>query len=286
LGAIAVQSNDAYVLDNQKGEVYRCRISARDCAVVLKAGDSAGGKQVGSLLAMTLRVGSLVVLDSNLTAYIFSADTSAWQAVSLGGGPGMATPKDLASYDGNIYLLASKPGQISKYIAGKYDGTPDDWIKDPASVDQTKDAVAMAIDGSIYALMPDGRIVVMQGGKATRTLTLKTSGDLPARAQLFTSTDTQDLYAFDPTAGSITRVSKEGQVKATLKGSTGAGADAASQWSGMTVDEGRGKVYLLQGRQVFEASLSPSAGSDKVSPIAPADTTQTSQPLARPTVAP
>ena len=36
LGAIVVQSNDAYVLDNQKGEVYRCRISAHDCAVVLK----------------------------------------------------------------------------------------------------------------------------------------------------------------------------------------------------------------------------------------------------------
>ena len=54
---------------------------------------------------------------------------------------------------------------------------------------------------------------------------------------------------------------------------------------GMAVDEGRGKVYLLQGRQVLEASLSPSA-ADKASPIAPADTTQTSQPLAKPTAAP
>src|SRR5207237_4793576 len=138
-----------------------------------------------------LRVGSLVVLDSNLVAYIFSADTSAWQAVPLGGGPGMATPKDLASYDGNIYLLASKPGQISKYVAGKYGGTPDDWIHDPASADQTKDAVAMAIDGSIYALMPAGRIVVVQGGKAARTRPLKTGGERPASAQLLTSRDTQ-----------------------------------------------------------------------------------------------
>ncbi|MFL5732167.1 MAG: hypothetical protein ACJ78Q_03120, partial [Chloroflexia bacterium] len=283
-GAILVQSNDAYVLDSAKGEVYRCRISARDCAVVLKAGDSAGGQQVGSPLLMTLRVGSLVVVDSNLAAYIFNADSGSWQAEPLGGAEGLDKPRELASYDGNLYLLAAKPGQISKYVPGKYGQPPEDWVKDAASVDQLKDPLAMAIDGSIYVLTPDGKIAVMQGGKIARTLDLKTDAALPPSAQLFTGTDTQDLYAFNPGAGTITRLSKDGQVKATFKGS--AGAEPAGSWSAMTVDEGRGKLYLLQGRKVYEASLSTTPAKQEANPIAPPDPTQGSQPLAKPTIAP
>jgi hypothetical protein len=112
-----------------------------------------------------------------------------------------------------------------------------------------------------------------------------TGGNLPPSAQLFTSTDTQDLYVFDPADTTISRMSKEGQLRATFKGSPDPAAP--SRWSAMAVDEGRGKLYLLQGRQVYEAGLHPTPNKEQTTPVAPADTTQQrSQPLPSATAAP
>ena len=45
LSSIVLQSNEAYVMDKQGGTVYKCHISSKDCAAVLKTGDSAGGQE-------------------------------------------------------------------------------------------------------------------------------------------------------------------------------------------------------------------------------------------------
>ncbi len=274
-GEIIVQSNDAYVLDREKGSIYRCHIATRDCAAILKSGDDAGGQKVGTLLAMTFRVGNLVALNKDLVSFVFNADTSSWQAQQLGGADGLDRPKDIASYDGNLYLLAAKAAQISKYAAGKYDQPPTDWIAGPTNVDQVKDPVAMSIDGAIYMLLSDGKILVLEGGKVVRTIPAKPNDEDPA-TQLFTSTDTQDLYLLKPAAGSITRMTKEGQLRATFKPSKASGL---TSFAAMTVDEGSGKLYMLAGRQIYEASLrAPAPGV-----LAPANP---GQPAPRPTAAP
>jgi hypothetical protein len=276
-GGIVVQGNEAYVLDREKGRIYRCRIAARDCSVVLKSGDTAGGQKVGALAAMTLRVGSLVALDANMVAFVFSADTSSWQAELLGGSEGFARPKDLDTYDGNLYLLAAKPGQISKYISGRYAEPSEDWVKDPASAEQIKEPVSMGIDGAIYVLLADGKVLTMQGGKVTRTIVPKKL-ESSSNTDLFTSTDTQDLYLLSPSDGTVTRLSKEGQTRATFKSS--AGPEALGAISAMTVDEGRGKLYLLSGRQVYEASLTARRAG------VPSEAAPSDQPASRPTAAP
>ena len=280
-GVILVQSNDAYVLDKDNGKIYRCRIAARDCTTVLKSGDSAGGQKVGPLLGMTLRVGNLVALDKNLTAFVFSADTSAWQAQALGGAQGLDKPKDIASYDGHLYLLASKGAQISKYVSGRYDQPPEDWIKDTASLDQVKNPVSFGIDGAIYILLSDGKILVLQGGQVVRTIPAKAADPNPP-TELYTSTDTQDLYLLRPTAASISRMTKEGQVRATFKPGAASGISALS---GMTVDEGSGKLYMLAGHRVYEAPLRAAAPGVNTTGTVPQPAGQ-SQPVVRPTAAP
>lgn len=275
---IVAQSNDAYILDREKGKIYRCRISTRGCTPVLGTGESAGGQKVGQLAAMTLRVGSLVAVDNKLTAYVYDADKSAWQAQVLGDASKLEQPKSIATYDGNLYLLGSKPSQISKYASGQYNAPPDDWIKDPASAEQVKSPVALAIDGSVYVLLQDGNIVVMEGGKISRTIAVK-AGGAGAPTALFTGTDARDLYVLRSSEGTVTRISKEGQVIATFKVS---GTVAQSKGlSGMTVDEGRGKVYLVEGRQVYEATLlGRAAPVGDQAPVVPAKTTV--KPLAAP----
>lgn len=275
---IIVMSNDAYVLDRGSGKVYKCGISARSCAPALSAGDTAGGQKVGRLVGMTMRVGNLVAVDDKLMSYVYSPDTSAWQAEQLGGADKLQKPVGIATYDGNLYLLGAKTGQISKYVAGKYGSQPDDWIKDQASSDQMKNPVAVAIDGAIYVLLNDGKILVMQGGKVVRTITPKAVSEAAPNA-IFTGTDTRNLYTLEATNGAITQISKDGQTLGTFKAP--ASDSNLATLSGMTVDEGRGKIYMVSGQKVYEAVI-PGSASQTLTTIPPLPI----QPAARPTVEP
>jgi hypothetical protein len=282
IAGVVVQGNDAYILDRQKNSIYRCRISTGNCTVVLNAGDSAGGQKVGRLVGMTLRVGNLVALDDRLVAYVFDADTSAWQAQPLGDADKLDLPADVDSYDGNLYLLGAKPAQISKYFAGRYGEPPQDWITDPATLEQVKDPVGMAIDGHIYLLLGDGTVLVMQGGKVIRTITPEVTG-MAEPSELFTSTETRDLYILRSADGTITRLSKEGRrigrYKAPADNETLATIDT------MTIDEGRGSVYLVRGRHIYQARLTAPAGTLDA-PAEPDSTDQPAQPGTRPVAEP
>lgn len=270
LSGMVIQGNDAYLLDKERGKVFRCKIASRECTVVLQSGDTAGGQKVGKLAAFTSRVGNPVVLDSNMVAYVYATDTSTWQAQPLGGAEGLSNPKDFATYDGNLYLLSAKPGQISKYSAGHYGEGPEDWIKDGASSDQVKDALAFAIDGAIYTLLPNGKIVVMQGGKATSTLSPQLPEGSGPPAGLLTSADLQGIYLWYGTPATVVRLSKEGQLISTLKPAK----ESPASISGITVDEGRGKIYLLQGSNVYEAGLISKGSGPAASPSQQTPSTQ------------
>ena len=110
LSDMVIQSDDAYLFDKAAGRIYRCKIAAQTCAPVLSSGDTAGGEKAGNLIAMTMRVGSLVAVDDKLVSYVYNADNSAWQAQPLGDAANLQKPKDVATYDGNLYLLDFEAG--------------------------------------------------------------------------------------------------------------------------------------------------------------------------------
>ena len=270
LSSVIVQSDDAYLFEKNEGRIYRCKIAAQTCAAMLASGDSAGGEKVGKIIAMTMRVSSLVALDDRFVAYVFDADASAWQAQPLGDAANLQTPKDVATYDGNLYLVGAKPGQVSKYASGAYGGAPTDWIQDPASMEQMKDPVALGVDGSIYVLLGDGAMLVMQGGKVVKGISPAGNNSSPA-IDLITGTDLSDIYLLRAD-GTITRVTKEGQTVATLKSDPSPDGVALT---GLAVDEGRAKVYLLRGHLVYEtvlpgqAALPPADGDAQQPPVKP-----------------
>ncbi|MEO8286385.1 MAG: hypothetical protein ABI670_08085 [Chloroflexota bacterium] len=291
LNEIIVQTNDAYVLDRTANTIFRCQIAASTCTAVLSEGESAGGQKAGKPIAMTMRVGNLVALDDKLTSFVLSPDTGAWTAEPLGNASSLQTPIDISTYDGNLYMLGAKPGQISKYPSGQYGQPPADWIQTPESSDALKSPVAMAIDGVIYVALADGKILTMQGGKVDRTITPKPVAGQAAATRLFTGTDVSDLYLMRADDGTITRISKEGQTLATLKAPAGAGLD---KLSGMTVDEAKGKYYMVAGRKVYEATVAaPTTGSNPTngtkqveSASVPVDALKNEAPISGPTVRP
>jgi hypothetical protein len=247
---LVISSNNAYMLDKASGTVYRCQLSTQACAPSLKSGDSAGGRTVGQIVAVTQRVGNALAIDDTLTAYLFDATSETWSAEPLGNAAGLGKPLGVATYDGHLYLLGSKPGQISKYSSGAYSAPPADWIADSGSVAQVKEPVALAIDGAVYILLTDGRVLIFQGGKLTATLTPKSTTNAPATGMV-TDTNTRDLYILYGASGTITRLTKEGQTLVTLRGPEG----KLQSLNGLAVDEGKSKLYLIEGRKVYEAVL-------------------------------
>jgi len=278
---IVVQGNDAFVLDDSAQKIYRCKIAAQNCTVALSSGETVGGQKVGKLTNLTSRVTNVVALDETRVAYIFDPDSNAWQSQPLGDASKLQVPKDIATYDGNLYLLGARQNQVSKYASGAYGEVPDEWIKDPASLAQVKEPVAMAIDGVIYVVLKDGKILAMQGGKVVRAISPKDTGSGAAPSDIFTGTDTRDLYLLRSSEGSISRITKDGQTLSILKAPI-ANEELATV-DGMTVDEARGKAYLVSGTRVYEAQL---AGAGSTTPQTDAAKGTESKPDARPTAEP
>ncbi|MDQ3928121.1 MAG: hypothetical protein M3328_03125, partial [Chloroflexota bacterium] len=250
---LIVAGNEAFVLDRSTAAVYKCNISAKTCVKTLGAGDMAGGQSAGQPVAITTRQGSVLVLDDKLSVYVYHAENGSWSAEQLGDAGKLGVPRDIATYDGNLYLLGAKPGQVSKYFSGKYGEAPADWVTDPATVEQLSNPVAVAIDGSIYVLLADGKIVAMQGGKSTGSITPKPGPSAAPATDIFTSPETRDLYVLRSAGGAVTRLGKDGQTLATFMGPVGANP---MTFNGFTVDEGKGEMYLVSGNKVYHASLS------------------------------
>ncbi|MDQ5823299.1 MAG: hypothetical protein M3441_03695 [Chloroflexota bacterium] len=249
---LIVAGNEAFVLDRAAGAVYKCNVSAKACVKALGAGDVAGGQSAGKPVAITTRQGNILVLDDKLSVYVYNGDNGSWSAEQLGDASKLGVPKDIATYDGNLYLLASKPGQVSKYFAGKYGEPPADWITDPATVEQLSNPVAVAIDGSIYVLLADGKILAMQGGNVTGSITPKPGPSTAPATDIFTSPDTRDLYVLKSAGGAVTRLGKDGQTVATFMGPA---RGNPITFNGFTVDEAKGEMYLVSGNRVYHASL-------------------------------
>ncbi len=157
----AVLSGDImFLLDSGRGIIYATDL-AGSIKPLLKTGDAAGGSVFGKPLVMTARMDSIVVLDEQNISYIYNRAQNNWTAAKLGDASSWVTPvRQMATYQGNLYLIGPGGGQILKYNPGNYVGNPDEWVN-PSTVDSLKldKTSAFAIDGSIYTLSKEGRFL-------------------------------------------------------------------------------------------------------------------------------
>ena len=153
-----------FLLDKGRGSVYQLDANGTgQPKTILKPGDQVGGHDFGKPLAMSNRLDSIVVLDDKNTAWVYNRATSAWSATVLGGAAGWTNPvRHIATYDGNLYVIGPANNQILRYSSGSYQGNPDQWL-DAGVLDQVNidRAAAFGIDGQVYALSNDGKLMIM-----------------------------------------------------------------------------------------------------------------------------
>jgi hypothetical protein len=271
-----------YMLDSNAGVLYHMPRSGGAITPILKPEDTVGPLVVGKIMAQTWR-------EDNVVAVAQSGDTgpftfyfrngSEWGYTLLAGSETWlrAGPHFRAvNYGGNLYIwdAGAAPGladQVQKYFSGRYGEFPDPWIKDSGG-QKTTNALDLAVDGNVYLLMPDGRILVFEAGTYKREIVPQgvnpaiitptgffVTGD-PESGSIFMIADNQRVLEIDKQTGMLIQ-----QVRARPNG-----PNHLDQLTNLYVDTSgpRPVFYLVNGGQILRAAL-----PDRPPPFRPAPQT-------------
>ncbi|HMA34016.1 MAG TPA: hypothetical protein VKY74_05990, partial [Chloroflexia bacterium] len=296
---VIVHDGNAFLLDKGSGRLYRFTISTTQLLPLLAPGDQVDligtvnqKARVGPLIFATWRPttegGDLAALDDSRTAYIWTPATETWQAFALGGADKLDRPLDMAAFDGNLYLLGAKPGQVSKWVAGGYNNPPLDWLSPAASSEvRSRKPVAMAVDGDIHLLAYDGRIITLSAGEVKNTIALPVWPQIAIPRAIFSTEASLSIYVVELAEKRIIRVDK---ATGAVQGQLEAPADSAA-FDGLRniyVDEAAGKIYVLSGKKLYAATLPslPTAPGTAVPALPAANPGPTAAPTVPPTSTP
>ena len=163
-------------------------------------------------------------------------------------GEAWGTIQDAAGYGGNVYLLDTKEQMIWKYepYSGGL-GDPRYYLRGNSEL--PKDAVAMAIDGSVWVGSKTGEVrVYVQGFQQDFALSNVPNAFMEVRA-LFTDEDQKNLYILDGKAQRVVVVDKQGVYQAEYSSPVFADAKAVA------ADEASSALYALTAEQVYRLNL-------------------------------
>lgn len=270
LSRVVVSGESVFVMDKGPNEVYRfTRSSLGDTVTpasdkpIIRKGDPAGDKTVGDLLDMTWieaatanQRSMLYVLDATgaLLAYdevygqkVLQIDRTKWVSAQL-----------MAGYNGNLYMADSGADQIWRYgpTANGYEGEAAGWFQAGKQPDMA-DVVGLAIDGRIWLLYSDGRLLKFLSGEQQPFAWSELPNPLNAPTALAVSQEGDRLYVADPGNARIIEATKDGKFLRQFKAREG---DVLRNVRHLYLDEAKGFFYILTGDQLYKASV-PQAGS-------------------------
>ncbi len=150
-------------------------------------------------------------------------------------------------YAGKLYVLDDSADEIYRFPKlGNSFGSPTSWIKN--GKEYLEDARAIAIDGGIYILTKD-KLFRFFSGSFEKEIPLFINPTLENPKQIWTESESNLLYFLDPPTKRMVSTTKEGKINKQW---------TSSQWNDLQnfiVDEKGGKIYLLNGLDVYEINL-------------------------------
>lgn len=250
------------------GSLYQLKPGSREMVRVLKQGETVpGGKQtIGSLWGVSVDVNGLYTLDGKR---VFKLDNNGdWTAESLGVIPGLQPwkPSPTGAFGGNVYMLVPDYRQLYKFPPpeeGSKTSQPIDWVRNEDRTDLNH-AVDFVVDGEIYILMDDGRVLTYYKSGLVRQTQPQGLGNGKPLALTGAGGDNL-LYMLvsdgDGQSGRIICFDKEGkqfyQLRLPPGFSTGdvKVAPPFAHVRDFAVDEGTGTVYLFTDDAIWTAKF-------------------------------
>jgi hypothetical protein len=159
--------------------------------------------------------------------------------------PANSKISSLATYLTYAYLLDSESSQIYRYprAEGGF-GEKTNWLKD--SIDLSS-ACCMAIDENVY-LINSGLVIKLFKGQK-QELNLEPTINPFTPEEIFTDSDTQNLYVLDKENGRIIKYGKDGELLGQYL------HEDIKKSTGLAVDEKNGKAYLIASEGLFSINL-------------------------------
>jgi len=149
------------------GDLYRLRPEAREIQRVLATGTDVEGAKVGELFGVAYDGDYLYTTDGVNVYFAGNAEGSVWQSMRLEEineqGPWPDGP--IAAFSQNMYILESGYRNIYMFATNPDETTtpPIDWVLTSVRASLNR-AVDMTIDGNIYVLLDDGRVLTFRRG--------------------------------------------------------------------------------------------------------------------------
>lgn len=170
----------------------------------------------------------------------------------------------MATFAGHLYVWDSKVKQLWKYGSGLYADLPTGWITNAGDASLER-IVDVQIDGLVYLLSRDGRVLVFEGGQLIRQFEPpKLTIPLTAVARFIVTPDVIGadgqtveqpgyIYLLDTRNERVLQLSKTDgsliqQMQARSRG-------PLNQLTDLAVDETRRVLYLANGSRVIRAAL-------------------------------
>jgi len=153
------------------------------------------------------------------------------------------------SYAGNFYILEKSASLIWRYTSHE-DGfsARRSWLTEGAVVDLT-DASQIVINGSIWVLKDDGKILKLTSGNLQTFNLENVSPEIDKARAVFASEETESFYILDSTNGRVVVVDKEGEYKAQYL------SDQIKDAKSIVVSEKEKKLILLTGDKLLSIEL-------------------------------
>lgn len=153
------------------------------------------------------------------------------------------TPKAVVPYQANIYILDQKKGVI------KYIGTSSKSNYFASESPDLSKATGMAIDGSVWIVTSDGKILKYTKGKKDNFGLTGFDKSLNNPSKIYTTVEMNDVYILDNGNKRIVKINKDGTFQKAIT------SPVIAQAKDFDIIESDKKVYVLSNNKVYEFPL-------------------------------
>src|SRR5512135_3275142 len=267
---LALHNFTIFVLDPGRNEVQRVTLNANadgieggQPALVYASGTSIDSKLPGDLLDMVwVNAGSLQLNSSLLVLHsegLLQYDlTFGLKLLTLGSGAAPTASKRLRVFDGNLYLLDPAAQQVWRFRAkdSAYTDPPEKYFDQP-NLDVSH-AIDMAIDGNIYLLGADGKIVKYAQSKLDP---FKVSGlaepiGRPGAIAVDAEAVSSSVYVVDQATSRIVQLRPDGQFVRQFRAS----GPAFKSVTDLAIDERNNHLFVISGGVLYSIAIPPVGG--------------------------
>ena len=266
LSRVIVSGDSLYVLDKGRNEVHRFILSQLKDSVtpmedekpVLSKGQQVDNALISDFIDMTWvdatgnQRSRLLSLDT--ARNLFSYDVTWGPAkVPLASPERLGAPQITSGYNGNLYITDGQAGQVWRYRPGQngYENAPEGYFPEGKTVDMDG-LQEMAIDGNIWLLFSDNRLLKFLGGVQQPFELSGLPDPMSAPSSMTVMQAGDKLYVADAGNARILEFDKNGNFQRQLWAREG---DALKDMRSIFLDETTGALFILTGDRLYKAPI-------------------------------